>query len=54
MVIKIKVDNFWAIILNNLKSPKNCLAVNLNADYLQEWIGDGNMGPGSALMVRKK
>ncbi|KAL4483457.1 hypothetical protein ABPG73_001006, partial [Tetrahymena malaccensis] len=50
MVIKIQAENFWALILDSLNNPSNCLAVNLNADYLQEWIGDSGMGPGSALM----
>lgn len=50
MTTKIKVENFWIVILNSLRAPKKCLAVNLNADYLQEFIGDGNMGPGSTMM----
>ncbi|KAL4464468.1 hypothetical protein ABPG72_021161 [Tetrahymena utriculariae] len=50
MIIKIQAENFWALILDSLNNPSNCLAVNLNADYLQEWIGDSGMGPGSALM----
>ncbi|EGR32997.1 PH domain protein [Ichthyophthirius multifiliis] len=51
MVVKILAKDIWAIIHENLNDySQNCLAINLDVDYLQEWIGDSFMGPGSAYM----
>ncbi len=51
MIIKIKINNVWALIHEDISDfQQSSLGVNIDVNYLQEWIGDSGMGPGSALM----